>query len=121
MIAVGLSCVSVSPYRRLSQTNCSLLWGARESSRIFPLQHLHAGLFIRADHQATCLVEAQGVDIKLPNVPRLGFKRGGVAIEPIHTAMRFEVRFLQNPPEARATHEPAPMVLTQDGQHVIEA
>jgi hypothetical protein len=31
MIAEGLSCVSVSPYRRLSQTNCSLLCGARES------------------------------------------------------------------------------------------
>jgi len=88
---------------------------------ILPLQHLHAGLFIRAEHQATFLVEAQGVDIKLTNVPRLGCKRGGVAIEPIHTAMRLEVRFLQNPPEARATHEPAPMVLTQDGQHVIEA
>src|SRR6267142_1337035 len=33
MIAERLSCVSVSPYLRLSQTNCSLLSGARESSR----------------------------------------------------------------------------------------
>ena len=34
MIAERLSCVSVSPYRRLSQTNCSLLSGARESSPV---------------------------------------------------------------------------------------
>ena len=33
MIAEGLSCVSVSPYRRLSQTNCSLLSRSRERSR----------------------------------------------------------------------------------------
>src|SRR5438105_3437767 len=33
MIAERLSCVSVSPYRRLSQTNCSLLCGASESSQ----------------------------------------------------------------------------------------
>src|SRR5918992_5495010 len=38
MIAERLSCVSVSPYRRLSQTNCSLLSRSRERSRKFDLQ-----------------------------------------------------------------------------------
>src|SRR5438309_1116618 len=37
MIAERLSCVSVSPYRRLSQTNCSLLCGASESSRMWSI------------------------------------------------------------------------------------
>ena len=54
MIAEGLSCVSVSPYRRLSQTNCSLLWGARESSHNI----------VEQDHRA----------VKRVTRPMLGFK-----------------------------------------------
>ena len=34
-MAERLSCVSVSPYRRLSQTNCSLLSRSRERSQKF--------------------------------------------------------------------------------------
>src|SRR2546427_7547873 len=38
-MAERLSCVSVSPYRRLSQTNCSLLSRSRERSRRFFLRN----------------------------------------------------------------------------------
>ncbi len=34
-MAQRLSCVSISPYRRLSQTNCSLLSRSRERSQYF--------------------------------------------------------------------------------------
>jgi hypothetical protein len=59
------------------------LWLARLRGlrRIFSLQNLHAGLFIRTDHHAPVLVEAQGVDIQLANVLRFRVKRRVVAIE----------------------------------------
>jgi hypothetical protein len=82
----------VLPFLRLPRLR--RLWG------ICPLQDLHPSLFIRADHQAPVLREAQGVDLPLANVPRFRVKHGGVALEPIPSAMRFEVRCLQTPPEA---------------------
>ncbi len=87
---------------------------------LLPLQNLHAGLCIRADHPATVLGAVQGVAIQLAHVPRLRVKRGIVAIEPIHAAMRFAIRCCHNPLEARATHEPAWMLLPQDAQQVVE-
>ena len=88
---------------------------------IFSLQNLHPGLFVCADHQAAVFVVAQGVAIQLTNIPRFRVKRRIVTIEPIDTAMWFEVRCLQNPPQARTTHEPAWMLLPQDEQHGVEA
>lgn len=48
-----------------------------------------------------------------------GLKVGVVAVEPIHTAVGFEVRLLQNAPDTGATHGPAPPLL-QSGHQVIE-
>jgi hypothetical protein len=87
---------------------------------VFPWQHLHAGLFLRADHHTPMRREAQGIDVQRTHVPRFRATRGGMAMEPIDTARRFEIRSVQHPPEARAAHAPATMLLTQASPQVVE-
>jgi len=50
---------------------------------------------------------------------RFGLKVWGMAVEPIDTAMGFEVRLIQNTPDTRTTHGPgAP--LHKGGDQVVE-
>src|SRR5215510_16043424 len=87
--------------------------------RVFPLQNLHTRLFIGADDHTTVLEEAQGMEIQRTNMGRFGLKVWGVAVEPIDTAVGFEVCLLQNPPDTRTTHRPGPP-LRQGGDQVVE-
>ena len=49
-----------------------------------------------------------------------GLKVWGVAVEPIDTAMGFEVRLIQNTPDTRTTHGPeAPLM--EGGDQVVKA
>ena len=50
---------------------------------------------------------------------RFGLKVRVMAVEPIDAAMRFEVRFLQNTPDTRATHGPG-ATLKQRGDQVVQ-
>lgn len=50
---------------------------------------------------------------------RFGLKVWVMAVEPIDAAMRFEVRFLQNAPDTRATHGPG-TALKQRGDQVVQ-
>jgi hypothetical protein len=66
MIAERLSCVSVSPYRRLSQTNCSLLSRSRERSQFFyafalqSMRHLLEALYYGLNKSAPTLAIDSG-------------------------------------------------------------
>jgi len=51
---------------------------------------------------------------------RFGLKVWVVAIEPIDTAMGFEVRLLQNTPDTRTTHGPEAPLL-EGGDQVVKA
>ena len=51
---------------------------------------------------------------------RFGLKVWVVAVEPIDTAMGFEVRLIQNTPDTRTTHGPdAPLL--EGGDQVVKA
>ena len=50
---------------------------------------------------------------------RFGLKVGVVAVEPIDTAMRFEVCLVQNTPDTRAAHGPG-AALKQAGDQVVQ-
>src|SRR5918994_3253649 len=50
---------------------------------------------------------------------RFGLKVGVVAVEPIDTAMRFEVCLVQNTPDTRAAHSPG-AALKQGGDQVVQ-
>ena len=73
-------------------------------SGIAALENLHPGFFIGTDDEASFLVEAQCLEIELTDIIGLGFEVGIVAVEPVHTPMRLEVRFRQDTPDAGATH-----------------
>src|SRR5262245_42593676 len=99
------------------------LWLARlyQLGRIFALQNLHAGLLVHTDDQAALLVEAQGVDIELTDDVGLTRKGRIVTIEPIDASMWFDVRLVQNPPDARATHTGMGPVMEQRRRDIRHA
>jgi hypothetical protein len=79
--------------------------------RVLALQNLHAGLFIAADDHASLFKETQRIEIQGTEVMGFGLKVGVVAVQPIHTAVGFEVCLLQNVPDTGATHGPEPPVV----------
>jgi hypothetical protein len=66
---------------------------------ILALEHLHPRLCVDTDDQASLLVEAQGVDLKRPEVPRLGLARRVMTIAPGHAPRRFAIGGGACPPE----------------------
>src|SRR6267378_6615811 len=84
------------------------------------LQNLHTRLFIGADDHTSLLVEAQRLDIELADIMRLRLEVWIVAVEPVYATMRFEVSFLQDTPEAGATHGLPPILLKSSDQ-IVEA
>src|SRR4051812_23656137 len=84
------------------------------------LENLHARLFVHTDNETTVLIETQGVDIQVADVPGLGLECRVMAIEPVHAPMRFEVSIVENTPESGAAHRPGPRVVTEGSCHVIE-
>src|SRR5262245_49626397 len=85
---------------------------------IAALQNLHPRFFIGADDYASLLVEAQRMDIELPDVMRLGLEVWIMAVKPRHAPMRFEVCLLQDTPDAGATHGLQPMLQARRAQVV---
>ena len=67
-------------------------------------QCLHSRLFITANHQSTLLVHHRSLDVQLANLLSLGVEVGVVAVEPVNTAVRFQVGLVKNPPDRRPTH-----------------
>lgn len=86
---------------------------------IFALQNLHAGLFITANDHPVLLKAAQGVEIQSTQIVRFGLEVRVVAVEPIDTAVGFEVRLIQQTPDTRTTHRPG-VPLRQGGDQVVE-
>ena len=82
------------------------LAGLRQVGGILPLENLHPGLFVDAEDQTPFVVETEGVDIQVTDVPGFRVKIGVMAIEPIHAPMGFEVGVIQHTPEGRAAHGP---------------
>src|SRR5918995_3713667 len=60
------------------------------------------------------------MNIELTDIVRLGIEVWIVAVEPVHAPMRFEVRLLQETPEAGATHGLRPMALLEGPDQIIE-
>ena len=67
-------------------------------------QCLHSRLFITANHQSTLLVHQRSLDVQLANLLSLGVEVGVVAVEPVNTAVRFQVGLVKNPPDRQPTH-----------------
>jgi hypothetical protein len=63
------------------------------------LEHLPPRLCVDTADQASLLGEAQGVDRKLPEVPRRGLERRGMTLEPGHAPRRFAIGGGAWPPE----------------------
>ena len=86
---------------------------------VFALKNLHTGLFIGADDQAALGKETQRVEVQGTNVVGFALKVYIVAVKPIDAAMGFEVRLIENAPDARTTHGPG-VTLQQGGDEVVE-
>jgi len=80
------------------------LAGLDSLRRIFPLENLHASLFVDADDEPAFMIETKSVEIQLTDVPGFQGTIGVMAMQPIHTPMGFEVGGIENPPEGRAAH-----------------
>ena len=68
----------------------------------FALQHLHARLFIAADHQATLVIGLKRLGVQVADVAGLGIKVLIVAIEPVLTLVRLEIDVVQDTPDTGA-------------------
>src|SRR6266850_1984186 len=66
---------------------------------IFTLENLHTRFLVDTDDQASLLEEAQGIHLEGTEVASLGVKRRIMAIQPVDTSMRFEIGFVEHPPE----------------------
>src|SRR5438876_384963 len=79
----------------------AFLWLTRlgQLRGMFALENLHPRLFVDTDDQASLLVETQGVDIEVAEVPGLSLERGVMTIEPVHAPMWFEVGGIERPPD----------------------
>lgn len=87
---------------------------------VFALQNLPTSLFIRTNNQPVVRKEAEGVEVQGTDRLRFRVKVRVVAIEPIDTAMGFEVRLVQNAPDTRATHgSEAPLL--EAGHQTVQA
>ena len=84
-------------------------------------QCLHPRLFITANHQSTLLVHHGSLDVQLANLLSLGVEVGVVAVEPVNTAVRFQVGLVKNPPDRRPTHGQVMSIpVDQGGSEVIQ-
>ena len=83
------------------------------------LQHLPPGLFLTANDHTALVKEAERAEIEGTHVVRLSLKVWGVAVEPIATPVRCEVRRIEHPPETRPTHRPG-VARRQGGDPVVE-
>ena len=105
---------------------CSLAHVARacRDSRLCGVgtaQCLHSRLFITANHQSTLLVHHRSLDVQLANLLSLGVEVGVVAVEPVNTAVRFQVGLVKNPPDRRPTHgQVMSSPVDQGGSEVIQ-
>src|SRR5208283_2174720 len=98
------------------------LAGHSRLCRVGTAQCLHSRLFITANHQSTLLVHHGSLDIQLANLLSLGLEVGVVAVEPVNTAVRFQVGLVKNPPDRRATHGQVMSIpVDQGGGQVIPA
>lgn len=88
---------------------------------MFALEDLHAGFFVRADDQLALLIEDGSLDVQLANVLGLGVEVGIVAVEPIDTAMGFEVGRIQDTPDGGARHRFVGVAVDQLGREIVEA
>ncbi len=88
---------------------------------IFPLEDLHARLFVAADGQLAVLIQDGSLDVQLADVSRFGVEVGIVAVEPIDTAMRLQVGGLQDPPNRGARHGLLGVAVDQLGGEIVEA
>ena len=61
------------------------------------------------------------MDVQLADVLRLGVEVRIVAVEPIDTAMGFDVGRSQNTPDGRARHRFVGMAVDQLGREIVEA
>jgi hypothetical protein len=85
------------------------------------LEDLHAGFFVGANDQLALLVQAGRLDIQLADVLSFAVKVGIVTVEPVDTAMRFQVGFVQDTPDRGAMHGVFGVAIDQDSREVVEA
>lgn len=88
---------------------------------MFSLEDLHAGFFVRANDQIAVLIEDGSLDVQLADVLSLGVEVGIVAVEPIDTAMGFDVGRVEDTPDGAARHRFVGMAVDQLGREIVEA
>jgi len=88
---------------------------------ICALENLQARFLVDTDDQAPLLEEAQGIHREGTDVASLGVKLWIMAIQPVDTPMRFEIGFVEHPPEGRTAHRPGSGLVAEHCRHVIKA
>lgn len=88
---------------------------------MFSLEDLHAGFFVGADDQFAVLIQDGRLDVQLANVLSLGVEVGIVAVEPIDTAMGFDVGRIEDTPDGGAGHRVVGVAVDQLGREIVEA
>ena len=88
---------------------------------MFSLEDLHAGFFVRADDQLALLIQDGSLDVQLADVLSLDVEIGIVAVEPIDTAMGFDVGRIQDAPDGGARHRFVGVAVDQLGREIVEA
>ena len=78
--------------------------GAGQSRGILPLENLHSGLLVAGEDQTALLIEPWSVEVQLANDFGLVVEVGIVTVEPILTAMGFQVGFGQDAADGAAAH-----------------
>lgn len=74
------------------------------SSGILALQDLHSRLLITGENEAAFLVGTRRGEVELADVLGLGIKLRIVAVEPVDTAMRFQISLGQDAADGAAAH-----------------
>jgi len=88
---------------------------------VFSFEDLHAGFFVGANDHLALLIEDGSLDVQLADVLSLGVEVGIVAVEPIDTAMGFEVGRIQDTPDGGARHRLVGVAVDQLGREIVEA
>ena len=87
---------------------------------VFPLENLHAGLFVAADDQFALLIEGQRLHVEAANSLSLGVEVGIVAVEPVDTAMGLQVGLVQHAPDGGAAHGFVGVLVDQGDSQVVQ-
>src|SRR5262245_28790467 len=89
--------------------------------RCRPIQHLHPGLLIAAQHQPPLPVETRCIDIQLTHLLGFGLEVGVVAVEPVDALVRLEVAAVEDAPDRGPTDGLGVSLVDDGGGDLVES